>query len=91
MFRSEVTRGMLFTFERPQLLYFWMKNTLVRLDILYFDADGSFINTRTMEPCTEDPCPSYPSSSPAQYGLEMPAGYVSSSGIGVGWKLGVSE
>ncbi len=36
-------RGMLFLFERPQLQSFWMKNTLISLDLLFIAQDGRII------------------------------------------------
>jgi len=88
MHRTVVERGMLFVFpeERPQA--FWMKNTLVPLDIAYFRADGTWVSSARMDPCVEDPCVSYPSAAPAQYALELPAGGLG-AGIGSGWTLDV--
>ncbi len=91
MGRTAVEHGMLFTFTQPQVLTFWMKDTLVPLDVLFFAADGSFVSYASMEPCTSDPCPTYESSLPALYGLEEPAGYVRSHGIGQGWKLAIGS
>lgn len=89
MFRTELPKnqGMLFVFLQPQPLYFWMKNTKIPLDILYFGADGSFVSTATMEPCVADPCPAYPSAAPARYALEVNKGYVAEHGIDQTWKL----
>lgn len=79
--------GMLFVFEQEEPLEFWMKNTLIPLDILYFDTDGRFVSSVTMVPCTETVCPTYPSDGPARYALEIPAGEMENRGIGTGWTL----
>jgi uncharacterized membrane protein (UPF0127 family) len=79
--------GMLFVFKAPMALEFWMKNTLIPLDILFFDADGALVSVHTMEPCHKDPCPKYPSGASASYALEVPAGFAKMHGVGEGWKL----
>lgn len=79
--------GMLFVFSEPRDLAFWMKNTLIPLDILFFDEDGTFINGHTMPPCTEDPCINYRSAGKAKYALEVNAGKGTENGIGSGWRL----
>jgi uncharacterized membrane protein (UPF0127 family) len=66
--------GMLFVFESDTEGGFWMKNTLIALDIAFFDAGGGFVDRFTMEPCTEDPCPGYRPSGPYRYAVEAPAG-----------------
>ena len=83
--------GMLFIFEVPQVLNFWMKNTLIPLDILYFDADQKLVAIRTMEPCTADPCAVYSSDVPVKYALEVNKGYAEEHGVGIGWKLQMSH
>jgi uncharacterized membrane protein (UPF0127 family) len=83
--------GMLFAFPKAEVQRFWMQNTLIPLDIVYFSEDGTFINTFTMEPCTEDPCPNYASAEPAMYALEVNKGFREDYGIGTGWKLDIKQ
>lgn len=66
--------GMLFVFESENVGGFWMKDTLIPLDIAFFAADGVFVDRFTMEPCTEDPCPSYNPAAAYRYAVEAPAG-----------------
>jgi uncharacterized membrane protein (UPF0127 family) len=77
--------GMLFVNEEDVRSGFWMKDTLVRLDILWADADGTVVDTAEMEPCAADPCPSYAPGEPYRYALEVPAGWI--EGIEPGWQL----
>jgi uncharacterized membrane protein (UPF0127 family) len=79
--------GMLFMFSSAQPLTFWMKNTLIPLDIIFFDAQGNVIGSDTMVPCTADPCLRYTSSGPANIALEVNAGFVETHGIGAGWRI----
>ena len=66
--------GMLFVFPVDSDGGFWMKNTLIPLDIVFFTADGGFVDALTMAPCTEDPCPTYRPGGSYRYALEAPAG-----------------
>ena len=67
--------GMLFVFSESAPRAFWMKNTLIALDILYFDGAQKLVSVqRDVPPCTADPCPVYPSSGAARYVLELAAG-----------------
>ena len=79
--------GMLFVFDHEAPLTFWMKNTLIPLDIIYFAHDGSFVSSTTMVPCTGDPCTIYPSRAPASYALEVPAGFLQQHPVDAQWKL----
>ena len=69
--------GMLFVFEATTDGGFWMKNTLIPLDIAFFGTDGSFVSGDTMYPCIEDPCPVYRPSGSYRYAVEAPAGDLS--------------
>ncbi len=66
--------GMLFVFGGDTESGFWMKNTLIPLDIAFFNAEGVFVDGFRMEPCTADPCPTYRPGGSYRYALEMPAG-----------------
>jgi uncharacterized membrane protein (UPF0127 family) len=74
--------GMLFVFPRTEPQAFWMKNTLIPLDMLYFDAARRLVSMQlNVPPCQADPCPVYPSEGPARYVLELSGG--TARGIGV--------
>lgn len=66
-------RGMIFAFDHEQVLNFWMKNTIIPLDIAYLNSDGVTVATYTMAPLDERQG-QYPSGSPAQYAIEVNAG-----------------
>jgi hypothetical protein len=77
MFREKILpdQGMLFVFEEEGSYAFWMKNTLIPLDMLWLDRDRRIVHiARDVPPCKEDPCPSYGPDRPALYVLELAAG-----------------
>ncbi|HEV2621417.1 MAG TPA: DUF192 domain-containing protein [Frateuria sp.] len=77
--------SMLFVFPDSEPRWFWMKNTLVPLDILYFDTDRKLVSMQLdVPPCKADPCPSYPSDAPARYVLELAAGTARNIGAQTG-------
>jgi uncharacterized membrane protein (UPF0127 family) len=83
-------RGMLFVFQDDALRAFWMKNTLIPLDILYFDAERRLISVQhEVPPCRADPCPAYPSGAPARYVLELNAGEARRIGVTSGDELAI--
>ncbi len=61
MFRKALApdRGMLFTYKRPQPAAYWMKNTLIPLDIIFIQPDGRILSiVRNARPHDETPLPS---------------------------------
>lgn len=89
MFRESMPEnaGMLFMFPNTQPLSFWMKNTLIPLDIIYITEEGDVVNVVTAEPCKVQNCPTYPSDKPAKYVLELNAGRAEAIGLRAGDNL----
>ena len=74
--------GMLFIYERPQKLSFWMRNTLIELDMLFIDAKGvvQHIHHRA-QPLDETPISGGEN---LTHVLEINGGLAEQLGIGVG-------
>lgn len=81
--------GMLFIFEQPGILSFWMKNTLIPLSIGFFDASKRLIQMMDMCPGIgkEEDLPIYLSRSLASYALEVPLGWFEEHNICIGMKF----
>ena len=92
MFKKEVgeDKGMLFIYEEEGIYKFWMKNTLIPLDIIWLNSEGEviFISNNT-QPCEEDLCPTYGTNLNSKYVLEINAGKAAESNIVVGSKLDI--
>ena len=87
MYRESVApeRGMLFLFPETAPHAFWMKNTLVPLDMIWLDEGRRIVHiTRDAAPCRADPCPSYPSEAPSRFVLELAAGQAAAHKLRVG-------
>ena len=80
MYRKKLPdgEGMLFIFERDEVLSFWMKNTLIPLSIAFIASDGRIIDIKDMYPHDEN---SVFSSRSVRYALEVPQGWFSRAGI----------
>ncbi len=80
-FSLKPDHGMLFVFERPEMQFFWMKNTYIPLSIAFIAADGRIVNIEDMRPQTVE---SHYSKAPVLYALEMRKGWFAERGIGPG-------
>jgi YVTN family beta-propeller protein len=90
MFRTHLpwNAGMLFAYDDEETRRFWMKNTLIPLDMVFFDSSSKIIDIKeNVPPCKQEECPTYPSKEPAQYVLEVNAGFVQEKGIKLGDRL----
>lgn len=90
MFRTHLpwNAGMLFAFDEEEPRRFWMKNTLIPLDMIFVDSSSKIIDIKeNVPPCKQEECPTYPSKEPAQYVLEVNAGFVQEKGVKIGDRL----
>ncbi len=73
--------GMLFVYDQPSELCFWMKNTPLPLSVAFLADDGTVINIDDMEPETRD---SHCAAQPVRYVLEVNRGWFAERGIRAG-------
>jgi uncharacterized protein len=75
--------GMLFPYQEPRILSFWMKDMKFPIDILWLNADKKVVHIEeSLQPCSPLlPCPSYSPDVQAQYVLETVAGFSSANSI----------
>ncbi len=86
MFRERLGRdeGMLFVFQNEGERAFWMKNTLIPLDMIFIDGIGSVVGiVARAEPLTETPR----RGGPCRYVLEVAGGWAEERGVKVGDKV----
>jgi len=90
MFRESLDfkNGMLFVFEKEGEYPFWMKNTLIPLDIIWINEEKEvvFISENT-QPCKESSCPIIEPNRNAKYVLEINGGISKKIGLAVGDKI----
>lgn len=87
MYRTELAenQSMLFIFPNEGIQSFYMKNTVLSLDMIFINSDLEIVTIhKNTEPYSED---SKPSTKPAQYVLETIAGYTDKYNIKVGDKI----
>ena len=79
--------GMLFVFPKPEMVGFWMKNTLIPLSIGYFDSEKKLFQIENMDPPKTKELPLCKSIHPAQYALEVPQNWFQEHKISLGEKF----
>jgi uncharacterized membrane protein (UPF0127 family) len=74
--------GMLFIFDNEGIYPFWMKNTLIYLDIIWIDENKQVVYIQENAlPCKEENCINYNPDKNALYVLEINAGKVKELGL----------
>ncbi len=76
--------GMLFVYDEPHRLCFWMRNTLLPLTIAFIADDGRIVNMADMKPLDES---SHCASEPVRFALEMNQGWFAKRGLKPGTRL----
>jgi len=87
----EEDSGMLFVKETEQNMGFWMKNTLIPLDIIFINKEWEVVDIKhSFEPCKVEQCPIYKSKKKAKYALEVNSGFAEEQGLEIGDKLEIN-
>lgn len=92
MFREKLDsqRGMLFVFDEVGKHSFWMKSTLIPLDIIWINESSEVVFiSENAQPCKESPCPTIEPTENAKYVLEVNGGISKEIGLAVGNRLNI--
>jgi uncharacterized protein len=87
MYRDQLRpgTGMLFFFPEEGEYPFWMKNTMIPLDMIWIDANRRVAHVKfEVPPCRVADCPSYPPNARAKYVLEVAGGVAREHGLKAG-------
>jgi uncharacterized membrane protein (UPF0127 family) len=89
MFRESMPAdaGMLFLFPELDVHSFWMKNTLIPLDILWLNERKEVVYLITAQPCKKDPCDPIIPLQKARFVLEVNAGFAKKNKIDIGSQM----
>jgi len=83
MFRESLPKnhGMIFIYNEDKERSFWMKNTLIPLDLIFISSNNTIVEIKeNIQPCEIENCPSY-KSKPAKYVIEINAGLSEEIGL----------
>lgn len=90
MGRTHLSRekAMLFVFSEDEKLSFWMKDTLIPLDLVFVSSGLRVVDIKNdFQPCFDSFCSAYVSIAPAKYVVEMSAGLAAEKGLNIGDRL----
>ena len=79
--------GMIFVFDPPEKIKFWMKNTLIPLDIIFIKNDNIIEILQNVLPCTLDECPLFGPKEKVDFVIEVKSGRSKELGFEVGNKI----
>lgn len=85
-------KGMLFIFDSDTLSGFWMKDTLIPLDMIFIDSKMKIVAIeKGAQPCNETPCTVYNPGVVYRYVVEVNGGWSDKNGIEVGDRINLSD
>jgi uncharacterized membrane protein (UPF0127 family) len=90
MFREHLAanEGMVFLFDESGFYPFWMKNTLIPLDMIWLDEQKRVVSVaHSVPPCKADPCPNFSPTGNAIYVVEVASGFAKKHGVKEGDQL----
>ncbi len=93
MYRTELAddRGMLFSFDPPRKVNFWMKNCKISLDMIFIRSGVVKAIAVDVPPCLADPCPIYGSGVPVDQVIEVRGGLVTELDLKVGDRIIITK
>ncbi len=77
-------QGMVFIFPKTTNSFFWMKNTLIPLDMFFVKNDTVMYIAHDAKPCEVDQCPTFGPGQYYDYVIETNSGYAKQYGIDIG-------
>jgi len=81
--------GMIFVYDRPGMYRFWMKNTLIPLDLIFVSDNLTVISIQHMRPCVQDLCLLYEPPSEIMYAIEVNDGFTEINNVMVGEQISI--
>jgi uncharacterized protein len=83
-------RGMLFVYDSPRVVAFWMREMLIPIDMVFLRSDVVVDVIADVPPCSADPCPTHGPEVPVDAVLELAAGRAAELGVTPGLRLEIS-
>jgi uncharacterized protein len=88
----EKNKGMLFVFEKENIHKFWMKNTLIPLDMIWIDGNRKIIYIqKNAQPCKAEPCEIFGPDENAKYVLEINGGLAENIELEIGDEMRIMK
>jgi uncharacterized membrane protein (UPF0127 family) len=80
--RLAPNEGMVFLFDQKGFYPFWMKHTLIPLDMIWLDEHRRIVSiAHSVPPCKADPCPSFSPTADALFVVEVVSGFARRHGL----------